>query len=120
MRATTLLLALSVYSTSFATGANELTNDELQKSCAETTIVMGRDEAKELVRAGEKLDGFCSGYLQATFSAFASNAKCKAEDTSPDFLLSVYEQYVKDKKIAASANASNTLMQAFRRVPNCK
>ncbi|MFA5941820.1 MAG: hypothetical protein WC809_20925 [Sinimarinibacterium sp.] len=114
-----LVVFLALYASTETRAAN-VTNAELLKACGEKTVVMGRDEDKKLVRAGEKINGFCSGYIQATFSGFTATANCKSEDASPEFLLSVYEQYVKDKAVPGSATAYSTLMQAFRRVPDCE
>ncbi len=117
MSRTGLLIVLTL--AAWTASAAELSNEELRKSCGEKTIVMGRDEDKRLVRAGETLGGFCSGYLLASFGAYGSNPECK-KDVSPEFLLSVYEQYIKDKKVPNSASASNTLRQAFQRIASCK
>jgi len=99
--------------------AGDITNKELQDRCADKTIVMGRDEKGGLVKAGEKIDGYCAGYLQASFSAFTRTTKCKNKDQSSIFLLSVYDQYRKDKEIPDTAIASETLFKAFKRIPGC-
>jgi hypothetical protein len=113
------MMVIAVCAPSHAQAA-DISNKELQEACAKKTIVLGHDLDKTLVRAGEKLDGFCSGYLQASFNAYANSAACQAKDVDPNFLLSVYQQYLKDKKVPGSASASKTLMQAFRRAPECK
>jgi hypothetical protein len=100
--------------------ASDFTNKDLMDACSKKTIVYGRDDDKKIVRAGEKIDGFCSGYLQATFSALANLDSCKAKETNPDYLLSIYQQYIKDKKVSENESASKTLIQAFRRVAECK
>lgn len=51
---------------------------------------------------------------------YTNSAACKVNDDDSSFLLSVYEQYLKDKKISGSESASKTLMQAFRRALECK
>jgi hypothetical protein len=94
-------------------------NKDLMKACAKKTIVMGREDGK-LVKAGERVDGFCAGYLQATLNALTNTATCKPQGDDADFLLSIYTQYMKDKTIPESANASKTLTQAFRRIAQCK
>ena len=100
--------------------ASDITNKELVATCSEKTIVYGRDDNKKLVKAGEKLDGFCAGYLQATFSSLMNSSSCKEKESDLAYLLSVYQQYIKDKKVPESTSASATLMQAFRRVAECK
>lgn len=100
--------------------AADVTNEQLAKACSEKTIVYGRDDKKQLVLAGEKLDGFCAGYIQATFSALLNSSSCKEKDSDPDYLLSVYRQYVKDMKVPDNSSASATLTKAFRRVSECR
>ena len=100
----------------------DLTNDELQKICAQKTMVYNQQGNK----VGEKLrDGFCSGYLQATFHALRNNAKMicgsnSREDQSAEYLFSVYETYIRDKKLPPSEGASNTLLEAYRQAFDCK
>jgi hypothetical protein len=120
MRNLVITVVVFAVGTASQAQAADLSNKELQEVCSKKTIVIGRDTDKTLVRAGEKMDGFCSGYLQASFSAYANNAGCQAKVDAPDFLLSVYGQYIKDKKLSGSESASKTLMQAFRRAPECK
>ena len=111
-----------IFLASSQVGASDISNKELMKACSEKTIVYGRNDDKKIVRAGERMDGFCSGYLQATFSALINLAPCEANDTNtnPEFLFSVYQQYMKDMKISENESASKTLTQAFRRVAECK
>lgn len=120
MRTSAIAITVATVLAAAQAQAADISNKELQEACANKTIVMGRDADKTLVRAGEKMDGFCSGYLQASFSAYANGAACQAKEVDPGFLLSVYEQFIKDKKIPGSESASKTLMQAFRRAPECK
>jgi len=94
-------------------------NDELMKSCEKKTIVFN----KQGDQVGEKLDGFCSGYLQATFHALLNSkgSECKiSEAKEADYLFSVYQTYIKEKKTAPSERASSTLLQAFKRALDCK
>ncbi len=100
--------------------ASDITNKDLVVACSEKTIVYGRDDNNKLVKAGEKLDRFCAGYLQATFTSPINFSSCKAKESDPAYLLSVYQQYIQDKKVPESNSASATLMQAFRRVAECK
>lgn len=99
--------------------AAEVSNKQLLEDCGKKTIVIGRD-GSELVPAGEELSGYCSGYLQASFSALKNEANCSAQERDSSFLLSVYMQYLEDKNTHESVNASKTLSQAFRRILECK
>lgn len=113
-----LVLALAIASYSTCTLA-DLSNKELIKACDEKTTVFGRENGK-LVKAGEKVSGFCAGYVQATLEALKSSASCNPQGEDAPFLLSVYTQYMKDKEVPESASASNTLTQAIRRIAQCK
>jgi hypothetical protein len=109
-------LALAVSLPAFA---KQVSNDNLIKSCEKKTIVFN----KQGERVGEKVDGFCAGYLQATFHALLNSkgADCKvSEDKEPEYLLSVYQTYLKEKKLSLSESASRSLSQAFRRAFDCK
>lgn len=99
--------------------ASDISNKDLMDACSKKTVVFGRDDTKAIVRAGEMIDGFCSGYLQASLSALADANACQVGSASPEFLLSVYQQYLKDKKVPETESASKTLARAFRRI-ECK
>ena len=102
-----------------AAAAADISNNDLHKSCTNKTLVYN----KKGVRIGEKLDGFCAGYLQATLDALKNTAgsKCNTTDEkTPDYLLSIYETYTKEKNISPSESASKTLLDAYRRAFNCK
>jgi hypothetical protein len=99
--------------------AGDVINRDLIQACSQKTVVMGRDENKKLVRAGEKLDGFCTGYLQATFDSIEKPSSCRERGLTPEFLLSVYEQYMKDKNVPEEESASRTLILAFQRIAGC-
>ncbi|TRZ52484.1 hypothetical protein D4S03_03310 [bacterium] len=76
----------------------DFTNDELQKMCAQKTIVYNQQG----IKIGEKLrEGFCDGYLQATFHAIRTSPKilCGSganEEKSTEYLFSIYETYIRD------------------------
>jgi hypothetical protein len=112
------LVALGFIISSPASAA-QTSNDELMKSCEKKTIVFN----KQGNRVGEKLDGFCTGYLQATFHALLNSkgSECKiSEAKEAEYLFSVYQTYVKEKKTPPSESASSTLLQAFKRALDCK
>jgi len=118
MRLHIFLIALGFIISSSALAAQP-TNDELIKTCEKKTIVFN----KQGERVGEKLDGFCTGYLQATLHALVNSkgSECKiSEAKEAEYLFSVYQTYIKEKKIAPSENASSTLLQAFKRALDCK
>lgn len=76
-------------------------------------------------KVGEKLGGFCAGYLQATAHALLNTpgVSCKIvepEKHEPAYLYSVYQTFVKDKKTQPTESSSKTLLQAFRRAFDCK
>lgn len=69
MRTSAIAVVVITVCAAYQVQAADISNKELQEVCAKKTIVMGYDVDKTLVPAGEKMDGFCSGYLQASFSA---------------------------------------------------
>jgi hypothetical protein len=97
----------------------DATNAMLQGWCAKKTIVMN----KQGERVGERMDGQCAGYLRGYWEALRTIAgsDCKdVGDKQPEDLLSVYETYVKEKKVKGSDFASSTLMQAYGRAFDCR
>ena len=115
----TIIIAVALLAP-FPLVASDLTNKDLMNVCANKTIVMGRDDGKKMVQIGKKMDGFCIGYLQATFNALKNMGTCKEIDTNPEYLRSIYLQYIKDKKIPENESASKTLIHAFRRATECE
>ena len=99
--------------------STEVTNAELEQFCAQKTIVTGYDEDKKITQIGESIDGFCAGYIRATFESFSSNEKCDAAGSNLDFLLSVYSHYLKMHKVDYGVSARKTLITAFSRIPDC-
>ena len=118
MKVQTFLVALALV-TSLPAYAAQTSNDELTKSCEKKTIVFN----KQGERVGEKLGGFCKGYLQATLHALVNSKsiECKVTgDREAEYLFSVYQTYLKEKKLPLSDSASSTLLQAFKRAFDCK
>ena len=106
----------------FALAAQSITNQELTKSCSEKTIVTGYDEAGKIVKIGESVDGFCSGFIRASFAAFERDKPCDRlarSEIDVNFLLSIYQQYIQDKSPNISQDAFQTLQNAFSRIPRC-
>lgn len=113
------LFAVLALAASLPAYAAQTSNDELIKACGKKTIVFN----KQGERVGEKLDGFCAGYLQATIHALVNSkgSDCKiSEDKDSEYLFSVYQTYLKEKKTLPSEGASITMLQAFRRAFDCK
>ena len=109
-----LMLGVSV-----PVGATDLTNDGLRKLCTKKTIVYNRQGD----RVGEKLDEYCSAYLLATLDALRNlpGSECKnTDEKAPEYLLTVYETFSKEKKVSAAESASKTLLQAYRRAFDCR
>ena len=118
MRLSLFLVVLGI-TISSSSSANQTTNDELVKSCEKKTIVFN----KQGDRVGEKLDGFCTGYLQGTYHALINSkgSKCKiSEAKEAEYLFSVYQTFIKEKKTESSESASSILLQAFKRAFDCK
>ena len=119
MRQLSAILILGVCMISSAAHSRQLTNGELEKTCAQRTIVTGYDENKKISQIGESIDGFCAGFIRASFEAFSTSQKCDAAGENPDFLLSVYSLYLKKHKPSDASSAYETLRIAFSRIPDC-
>jgi hypothetical protein len=119
MRRTIVLLAAAVL---FGRAAEASTSTEtLTAACGETTKVVKTvgDDARIV---GEKLGGFCKGFLQGTFDLLAlEGGVCNKEDApSPEYLLSVLRTYVKDNPARAKGPAAPVARDAFRRAFPCE
>ena len=76
----------------------------------------------DVKKVGERLGGYCVAYLQATLDVVnsAPGSICvKPEDDEPQYLLSVFETYIKDEKVDKSTGASKQLAAAYRRAFRC-
>lgn len=114
-----IFLVVFGFVASLPASAAQTSNDELMKSCEKKTIVFN----KQGEQVGEKLGGSCEGYLYATLNAVVNSkdSECKvSEDKAAEYLFSVYQAYLKEKKSPLSVSASSTLLQAFRRAFDCK
>jgi hypothetical protein len=98
-----------------------LTTEELFKRCEKKVIVFGRDEKGEPVGAGERLDSYCEGYLDATFEALIrAGAICLKPDSTPptpEFLLSTARQYRAD--VVGATDAATAIEGGFKRAYRC-
>jgi hypothetical protein len=96
-----------------------MTLELLKKRCADKTIVMGHDARGRVIKTGERLGGFCAGFLQGALAAMQeANIACPERETDARFLLSVLETYVKDAGIS-QADAGQVVDEAFRRAFPC-
>ena len=97
--------------------AASVSNDRLRESCSRKTAVYNRQRD----RIGDGFDDYCRGYLQATLDALANQGKrCKiSTDPSPEYLLSVYQKYISDKRVPGGENAAQTLLAAYQRAFDC-
>lgn len=115
-----LLLCFVVLASIFhVAGAADISNEGLRERCSKKTLVFnGRGE-----KVGERPDGFCDAYLSATLDVLKNlpGTACKGtNDRAPEYLLSVYETFVRDRKIASTDSASKTLLLSFRRAFDCR
>jgi hypothetical protein len=107
---------ISVVTISCVGVARSSSLEELQLSCAQKTIVVGRDGA----RIGEKLNGYCIGFLEGAFALMEqANLICPESQNNGEFLLSVLNTYVADKQIKGVA-AGEAVEAAYRRAFPCK
>ena len=118
MKVTTAIAILAMRIFVMPASAQEMTVEVLAKRCNEKTIVMNREGQ----RVGEKLGGYCAGYLSGTLDALRNGPKleCKNKDErTPEYLWSVFETYVREKKVPGDEPAAKTALQAFRRAFEC-
>jgi len=112
-----LKTVVSLILLSLAVSPNAMTLESFEKECSQETIVFN----KKGEQVGAKIGGYCSGYLLGALEVLsASSSKvCLKESSnmSPNYLLSVYRSYLKDK--GASENLQSTLVLAFERAFGC-
>ncbi len=76
--------------------ASEHTSEWLVNRCSQRTIVMGRTQSGDVDQTGETIDGYCAGYLRATFESMIANSQICLENSDPPddhFLASVLQTY---------------------------
>jgi hypothetical protein len=95
--------------------------DAVLKACEKKTIVMGRDDKGNLVKAGENIDGFCRGFLEGALALLvrARTICVKDKNTSPDFLLSTVLTYRIETK-SPDNDAATVIEAAFKRAFTCE
>jgi hypothetical protein len=94
--------------------------DAVLKACEKKTIVMGRDEKGNLVKAGEDIDSYCRGFLEGALALLVrSRTICiKEKNTSPTFLLSTVLTYRTETK-SQDNDAASVIEPAFKRAFSC-
>lgn len=99
----------------------ETSIDDLLQRCEKKMEVWSDDEQGQIVRIGERLGGFCDGYLQGFFNALV-NSKTICPETNEritsEFLLSVVQTY-RAEATNRSAEGSEILEAAFKRAFAC-
>jgi hypothetical protein len=99
----------------------QISLDTVLKDCEKKTIVMRRDEKGNIVKAGERISGYCQGVLEGVFAVLVrTKAVCVKDDdsTSPDFLLSTVLMYRTETK-SQNNDAATVLEAAFKRAFSC-
>jgi hypothetical protein len=114
------VVSLAIVFTPSAALSQPMTLELLKKRCADKTIVMGHDAfLGGVIKTGERLGGFCAGFLQGALAAMQeANIVCPESETDGSSLLSVLETYVKDAGIG-QADAGQVVDEAFRRAFPC-
>ena len=98
--------------------------ETLQERCTKKTRVhyIDKDEG-ELVLKGERVDGYCAGFLEGVLAALEHEKlacpKWEKERISTEFLLSVLDNYEKENS-QEDAKASVVVVQAFKRAFSCE
>lgn len=98
--------------------AADLTNADLMRSCTSQTMVFNK--SGEAV--GRRLDSYCRGYLESALHALAVQDRdpCSPQSpATPEYLLSVYESYIRDVSVSLDDSAARTLRAAFLRAFSC-
>ncbi len=97
---------------------SDVSTKELLKSCDEKTIVMGRVDG-HLEQVGEKLDGYCRGYIEGHLSAQKEKV-CLEPGSDTHFLVSLLNKYVEDNPKAKEQDAGDSLSKALLRAYKCE
>jgi hypothetical protein len=111
-----IISVISVVIISYIDAAHSSSLEELQVSCAQKTIVVGRDGA----RIGEKLNGYCIGFLEGAFALMEQTKLiCPESRNNGEFLLSVLNTYVNDRQIKG-IEAGEAILGAYQHAFPCK
>ncbi len=94
----------------------------LLQACADDKIVMGYGKDGKLRTTGSDINGYCEGYLLATYESMLSNdAICRDNPQAPTayFLRSVFQEYVKSDR-ALSRGDAQAVTDAYLDAFSCK
>lgn len=95
----TILLA-GLFTLATGAHAQELSYSDFAARCEKKVTVMGRDEGGRVVKVGERMDSFCEGFLQGSFTSLVqAKAVCLKSREWPNaqFLLSLASTYRLEK-----------------------
>jgi hypothetical protein len=98
--------------------AADLTNADLMRTWANLTMVFNK--SGEAV--GRRLDSYCAGYLESALHSLAvqDTEPCSPRiSITPEYLLSVYDSYLRDMSVSLEDSAARTLRSAFMRAFSC-
>jgi hypothetical protein len=98
--------------------AAQVTTAELLKTCEQNTTVFGRVNG-ELKKVGERLDGYCRGYLDGHISALKGKV-CLEVGSDAHFVVSLLKKYVDDDPKSKTLDAGAALSDALLRAYKCK
>lgn len=99
-------------------GAADFTNRDLMLNCAAQTTVFNK--SGDVV--GRKIESYCRGYLESALHALSIQDRdpCSPRNpVTPEYLLSVYESYLRDASVSPDQGAARTLRVAFFRAFDC-
>jgi hypothetical protein len=115
-----LTVPLSVLALTLSSAKAQVSLDMLLKACKRKTQVTGWDENHKLVKVGEKLDGYCQGFLEGAFLVLVgARSICdKEKQASPDFLPSTVLTYRIETK-SRDNDAAKIIEAAFKRAFRC-
>lgn len=95
----------------------------LQERCADKTIVMGSDADGKLIQTGERIGGYCAGFLEGVLTALEHEKlvcpKWEKDRINTYFLLSVLDFYAKEKS-HKGVKAGVVVAKAFKRAFSCE
>jgi hypothetical protein len=116
----TLAVLAALFLCSSLAKAQTVSLDALMKDCEQKTIVMGRSEDGKIVKAGERISGYCQGILDGMFAVLvrAGTVCTKEKAVSTDFLLSTILTFRTETK-SKDDDAASVAEAAFKRAFAC-
>ena len=100
--------------------AQFLSLEAVLKDCEKKTIIMGRDERGGIGKVGERISGYCQGFLEGVFTVLvrARTICVKDKNASPEFLLSTVLTYRTETK-SQDNDAASVMESALKRAFSC-